>query len=282
MTQAPDIRTLDADASEPFLSCSNLSFLRGPCPVLDDISFTIDKPQFIGIIGPNGAGKTTLMRCLAGLVPANSGRVELEGQQLDSLPIETRSRTIALLPQDRQVHWSLTCREIVMLGRMPYRSGFARSSQKDRQIVADAMAQMDVANFAERDFHCLSGGEQARILIARMLAQQPRLMIADEPVNGLDPAHQIALMQTFRQIVTSGTTVIASLHDLSLASRWCDRLLLLNRGRLVADDAPKAVLSDENMASVFGVRMAKAQWQSEAIALPVDLTSDIDFKQRAK
>lgn len=255
------------------LSCHALSFHRGQALVLDQVGFVSDKPELIGIIGPNGAGKTTLMRCLAGLLSPTSGAVALNGQALDRQSITAKAKAIAFLPQERSVHWSLQCQDIVMLGRMPHRSAFARPSEKDRKIVADAMQQMDVSAFANRDFLCLSGGEQARVLIARMLAQEPDLMIADEPVNGLDPAHQISLMQILRAIVAKGTRVLVSLHDLSLASRWCDRLLLVHQGRLVADNSPNIVLSDDNMASVFGIGMGHLACQDRIISIPTHLVT---------
>ncbi len=252
-------------------SCAGLSFQRGQKVVLDSIGFTSKAPQFIGIIGPNGAGKTTLMRCLAGLVAPASGSVFFGDLLLSRMPAKARSQAIAFLPQDRHVHWELSCAEIVMLGRLPHRSGFAAPSDNDHKVVEDAMVHMDVRKFSDRSFDSLSGGEQARVLIARMLAQQPSLLIADEPVNGLDPAHQISLMKTFRDIVSTGKTVIASLHDMPLASRWCDRLLLLNHGKLVADNTPEKVLSKEHMSSVFGVSLGRLSWRNTSISVPTDL-----------
>lgn len=252
------------------LSAHRLSAVRGQRSVLRDVNLTFDKPELIGLIGPNGAGKSTLMRALSGLQSC-AGSVVLNGQNLNDYSAETLARLLAFLPQERTVHWPMDCQDIVMLGRMPYQSGLRRASDQDRLIVRQAMAAMEVVDFAERPFDRLSGGEQARVLIARVLAQEPELIIADEPINGLDPAHQISLMKTFRQMVQAGRTVLTSLHDLALASHWCDRIIILNDGALVADGPVKQVMTEERIRAVYGVETITVAVSDGVLVVPADL-----------
>ncbi|SOC27046.1 ABC transporter ATP-binding protein [Stappia indica] len=234
------------------LDCESVTVRRGTRETLRGISFSCDRPQLVGVIGPNGAGKSTLMRAMTGL-QTHAGSIRWEGRELAPMPATERARLIAYMPQERTVHWPMDCIEVVLLGRLPHRGGFGGASADDLRHAREAMERMDVAGFARRPFDTLSGGEQARVLIARMLAQAPHACIADEPVNGLDPAHQIALMQVLAGLVAEGRPVFVSLHDLTLASRWCDRLLLLDRGRLVADGTPGEVLNAERLAGVYGI-----------------------------
>jgi iron complex transport system ATP-binding protein len=236
------------------LSLDGLSATLGGRRVLEGVSLDIRGGAFVGLIGPNGAGKSTLLRAALGLIPAEGGRW-LGGDRLDALPAVERARRAAFLPQEREIGWPVTVETLVALGRAPHRPRFAPASGADRAAVAAAMARMDVTRFASRPATELSGGERARVLIARALAQDAPLLLADEPTAGLDPAHQIALMETFAALAGEGRAVVASLHDLGLAARWCGRLVLLDRGRLVADGAPEAVLTSDNLAQVYGIEV---------------------------
>lgn len=252
------------------LAVDSLCVTRDHSQVLSNVSFLSEKAELIGLIGPNGAGKSTLMRSLSGLQPF-TGLVELDGENITQFTPRQLARRLAFLPQDRTVHWPMLSKEIVMLGRMPHQSGMAGTSDCDQQVVADAMAVMDVAELSERPFDRLSGGEQARVLIARVLAQQPQLIIADEPVNGLDPAHQISLMKSFRDLVSLGKTVIASMHDLPLASHWCDRIIVLSGGEQIADGAVKDVLTAQQISEVYGVKTETLSVSGRSIVIPTDL-----------
>ena len=252
------------------LSCENLSVSRQDRTVLSDISFQADQPELIGVIGPNGAGKTTLMRSLIGLQDY-TGQVYLKGADLTILPPTLRAQQIAYLPQERSLHWPLKCRDVVMLGRMPHQSKFGSPSHQDEVVTDAVMTEMGVSQFADRSFDQISGGEQARVLIARVLAQQTDILLADEPTSGLDPAHQIDLMQTFKEQARRGKTVMTSLHDLSLASRWCDRILVLNKGILAADGPPSEVLTDQILSDIFGVTAARVTVGKREIILPYEV-----------
>lgn len=239
---------------------------RGPRKVLDGASLHVAAGEVVGLLGANGAGKSTLMRAAIGLVPA-SGAIRLGGAPLASLDARERALRAAYLPQEREIAWSVSVATLVGLGRLPHRSGAAA----DRAAVAAAIAAADLDGFEARPATELSGGERARALIARALAQEAPLLLADEPTAGLDPAHQIALMVRFRALARAGRGVLAALHDLGLAARWCDRVALLHHGRIVAAGPPAATLTAERLADVFGVTAHLGETGSGPILVPVGL-----------
>ncbi len=225
------------------LSLQNLTVRRGQCPVVDDVSLTVSKGEFVGLLGPNGAGKTSLLRGALGLLPAE-GR-----SSLASLPPLARARAAAFLPQGREIAWPVSVEVLVALGRSPH-----GAADPTHPAVERALARMGLTAFRQRRATELSGGEQARVLIARALAQETPLLLADEPVAGLDPEAQIRTMQVFADLAAEGHGVVAAIHDLGLAARHCSRLLLIHRGRLVADGPPREVLTDAALAEVFGIK----------------------------
>ena len=237
------------------LTLEGLTVLRGGCPVVDGVSLEIGAGEFVGLIGPNGAGKTTLMRGALGLLAA-SGM-----SSLTALPVRDRAKAAAWLPQAREIAWPVTVETLVALGRSPYLAGGRKLSEADHAAVARALAQMGLTDFAGRDATALSGGEQARVLIARILAQETPLIMADEPVAGLDPAHQFSLMQVFLTLASQGKSVLVSMHDLGLAARHCSRLVMIHRGQLVADGAPREVLREDLLRDVFQV---SGRWDGDA------------------
>ena len=237
------------------LSVDGLTVMRGSCPVVDQVSFEIRAGEVVGLIGPNGAGKTTMMRGALGLLPSGGT------SSIINLPQRERAKAAAWLPQAREIAWPVTVETLVGLGRSPYLAGGRRLSNEDQIIVADALAQMGLASFADRDATQLSGGEQARVLIARVLAQRTPLILADEPVAGLDPAHQFSLMRVFADLAANGKAVLVSMHDLSLAAQYCTRLLMMHRGKIIAHGTPREVLSDTHLRDVFQVT---GRWDSNA------------------
>jgi iron complex transport system ATP-binding protein len=226
------------------LALHGMTVLRGGRRVLGPVDLTLVPGECAALIGPNGAGKTTLMRAALGLL-ACTGR-----SSLAALPSAERARAAAFLPQGRAIAWPVTVERLVALGRMPHRAGVAA----DTAAVAAALAAMDLAALRDRPATALSGGEQARALIARVLAQEAPLILADEPTAGLDPAAQIRAMESFAAHARAGGAVLVSLHDLGLAARHCGRLILLDGGRVVAEGPPRAVLTAEHLAGVFGIR----------------------------
>jgi iron complex transport system ATP-binding protein len=222
----------------------------------------------IGLIGPNGAGKSTLVRAMAGLVPA-AGRILIDGAAVSALPPGERARRIAYLPQGQIVHWPLTIERLVALGRLPHLAPFARPGEADAHAIEQALVRTELRELRDRPIDQLSGGERARALLARALAVEAPLLLADEPLAALDPAHQIEVMALLREEAARGSTVIAVLHDLTLAARWCDRLLLIDGGRLVADGPPRAVLTSERIGSVYRVSAFIGEAAGEPLIVPL-------------
>ena len=236
------------------LTATNVLVRLGGRAVLDGVSVRANAGELLAVAGPNGAGKSTLLRALTGLAAPLAGRVELNGTALANFDRRALGREIAYLPQERIVHWPVTVSTVVGFGRLPHRASPAAESEADTRAISDAMAAMDVAQFAHRSIAELSGGERARVLVARALAQGARFLIADEPTAGLDPAHALALFDHFRRLAKSGHGVAVALHDLSFAARFADRLVLLKDGHVVADGAPRDVLTVANLATTYGVR----------------------------
>lgn len=256
--------------STSLLDIAGLNVDLGGSPVVRDLSLNVKAGEFVGLIGPNGAGKSTLLRAIAGLVPIG-GTVSVAGDRLEGLKAAERALRLAYVPQEHEIAWPVPVETLVALGRTPHRSNFTLLSTRDRQVVADAMARMDVARFAKRPATALSGGEKARVLIARALAQDTPLILADEPAAGLDPAYQIALMRVFCDLAGEGRGVIASMHDLGLSARWCTRLVLLNGGKIVADGSPEEVLTPETLHAIYGVSGFFGVADGGLVVQPLDL-----------
>ncbi|MGE5267245.1 MAG: ABC transporter ATP-binding protein [Deltaproteobacteria bacterium] len=240
--------------------------------ILQDVSFAVSPGDFVAVAGPNGAGKSTLLRALAGLTVPSAGSVELGGADIRSLDRRELGRSIAYLPQDRTVHWPLRSRAVVALGRIPYGSGPQRGeSEEDRAKIETALMQMDAEALADRPVAELSGGERARVLMARALAQDAAILIADEPAAGLDPAHALALFETLARIASEGRAVIVALHDLSLALRYCPRAILMKEGRVAASGPARDVMTEAQIASVYGIRAHVAEIAGVPCVVPVSV-----------
>jgi iron complex transport system ATP-binding protein len=220
----------------------------GDRAVLDAVDITVPKGKVTAVVGPNGAGKSTLLRACAALLAPQHGRITLDGRPLDAYTRAERARAIAYLPQERAVHWPLAARAVVALGRLPH-------DDANAEAIARALAAMDIAHLADRPVSQLSGGERARVLVARALAQEAPLIIADEPTAGLDPAHALALFTLFQRLATEGRTIVVALHELSLAARFADHIVLLANGRISATGPPGDVLTPQHLQPAFGVTM---------------------------
>jgi iron complex transport system ATP-binding protein len=230
-----------------------VSVRYGARAALSEVSARFSVGAVTGIVGPNGAGKTTLLRAVLGLQPLDGGLIRILNKPLEDWPREDLARAAAYLPQGGEAKWPMLADEVVMLGRLPHRARFASPSAVDWGAVRDALERCDAARFARRRMDELSAGERARVLFARALATAAPILLADEPAAFLDPAHQIRLMELLREEARRGGTVAVTLHDLPLAARHCDEIVVLHEGRTAAEGEPAQALSDEALANVFGV-----------------------------
>lgn len=237
-------------------------------PILAGIDLALRPGELVGLIGANGAGKTTLLRILADLLPPAAGKVLYDGKPARTLGRRALAQRLAFLAQGGNVQWQMRADAVVALGRLPHRRPFADLSEADRTAIANAFAATDASAFRERSLDSLSGGERMRVLLARALAVEAEMLLADEPLVGLDPRHQLEAMALFRRIAAAGTGVVVVLHDLALAGRFCDRLVLIDRGRILADGPPATVLDDANLATAFGIAVARGKRGGEQFVLP--------------
>jgi iron complex transport system ATP-binding protein len=250
------------------LTAQGVSVSLGGRPVLNDISLALSPGHLVALVGPNGAGKTTLLRALAGLVPAG-GAIHVGSEPLSSLNLRERARRFAYLPQGHIVHWPLPARDIVALGRYPHgATDPARLTPSDAEAVLRAMQATDVVEFCDRRVTELSGGERSRVALARVLAVEAPVILADEPTSSLDPRHQIDVMKTLRAAADKGVLVIVVTHDLGLAARFADAVLVLSDGRLVSQGVPAQALSEQVMGDVFRISAYRAEYQREAVIVP--------------
>lgn len=246
------------------LSCAGLGVRIGSKTILSDLDLTLEAGRVTVLVGPNGAGKSTLLSCLAGLRAPAIGMVALDGVGLTAMRPRDRARRIAFLPQTPEVAWPIQARTLVELGRTPF-VGARGLTQEDRAAVARALRAADIETLGHRIVDTLSGGERARVLIARALAGDPEWLLADEPLTGLDPAHQLDAVALFRRLAEAGAGVITVLHDLSLALRAADRVIVMAEGGVLADGAPQQALRPDILKRAFGVEARLTQSQGGAL-----------------
>ena len=238
------------------LSIDNVVAGYGKKNVLDDVSLAADTGEFLGLIGPNGSGKTTLLRVVSGVLPPTEGQVQLRGTNLQHIGRRKLARTMAFLPQDLAVDFSFTVREVVLMGRSPHLPRIGHEKRKDLEVTERAMALTGVEHLANQIITEISGGERQRVFIAMCLAQEPELLVLDEPTNHLDIAHQLAALDLIRSLNRqSCMTVISVFHDLNLAAEYCQRLVVLDRGRVAAIGPPEDVLTTDMIQQVYGVKV---------------------------
>ncbi|MGI5438634.1 ABC transporter ATP-binding protein [Streptomyces shenzhenensis] len=225
-------------------------------PVLHGVDLHAEPGEVLGVIGPNGAGKSTLLRCLYRALTPEAGTVLVDGKELLAMDPATSARHTAALPQESEPAGGLRVRRVVVLGRTAHLSAWQTPSAQDHWIAEEALRRVGALHLADRDIATLSGGERQRVLLARALAQQPRVLVLDEPLNHLDIRHQLEALRMIRGL---GITTVLALHDLDLALRYCDRLCVLAAGAVVAAGMPRDVLQPALMAEVFGVRSRQVE-----------------------
>lgn len=230
-----------------------LSFRCNGQTILEGVEITLAKGEMLGLIGPNGAGKSTLLKLVAGLLEPDRGELSLDSEPFDAVSPRERARRIAYLPQLSRIAWPMQVERLVALGRIPHLEPWQKLSAKDREIIEAVIEQTDLQAFRHRPFNNLSGGEQARVLLARALVTGADILLADEPVSALDPAHQLDVMELLGAQCDCGRSVIVVLHDLSLAAHYCHRLQLLHQGRTLAAGSNEKVITAKNLETAYAI-----------------------------
>jgi iron complex transport system ATP-binding protein len=240
----------------PAVEFDRLSVSLGGASVLSDVSMAVESGTFLGLIGPNGAGKTTLLRTANGVLTPDAGTVRIAGEDVHALTSKAASRRVATVPQDTALSFGFPVREVVEMGRHPHRDRLGRETTGDADPVATAMDRADVTRFADRPVTDLSGGERGRVLLARALAQDAPVLLLDEPTASLDLNHQVRTLDIVSDLAAEGRTVVAAIHDLDLAARFCDELALLSDGAIAARGPPASVLDADVLEATFGAPVA--------------------------
>lgn len=255
MTPPTAPRSLDEGvASRTTVEIHDLRAGYAETEVLRGVSILVERGSMTAVCGPNGAGKTTLLRCVAGLLAPMQGEVRVDGCAVRDLSVRDRARLLAYLPQDPASPRGFTCLEVVTMGRYAHGEGMVGIgwSAADREAARGAMERTGTALLARRQFDQTSGGERQRVLLSRALAQEARVLVLDEPTVHLDIAHQVHVMRVLRSLCEEGITVIAAMHDLNLASLFCDRIALLRDGRVVVGGPPTEVLTAQRVRDTYG------------------------------
>jgi iron complex transport system ATP-binding protein len=250
------------------LEVHDLSVSLGGSDILDRVSFDVKAGQVVGLIGPNGTGKSTAIRAILDVVKAQSGVISVDGQDVGVLAPRERAKRLAYVPQGAPVHWPLTAERIVALGRTPHLNPWQELGAHDRTVVREAMEATDCWSMRDRIVTTLSGGERSRVLLARAMAVQAPYLLADEPTASLDPLHQLQVMEIMRSIAATGVGVLIVVHDLSHALRYCDELVLLTGGKVLAAGSPDDVLTDGNLETAFAVKVSRWSEGGEQFLAP--------------
>ena len=251
----PAPQTAAAAAPAP-LAYEGVRVRLGGQPVVDGVDLDVRAGEVLGLVGPNGAGKSTLLRAATALVPLEAGRVLVEGRDLASIPRRTLAQRLAVVQQLPEAPTAMRVSELVLLGRSPHLRLLGRETARDFEIAREAMASAGCLDLANRTLGTLSGGQRRRAFVARALAQEAAILLLDEPTATLDPQAQAEICSLLRALAAAGIAVLVVLHELTLAAAYCDRLALMDAGRIVAVGAPREVLTQSNIARVYGERVA--------------------------
>ncbi len=258
---------------DQLLTVRNLHLQLAGRQVLQDINFKLPSGQLIALLGPNGAGKTSLLRCMAGLLSPERGEIHIGENRLSDMPADTRARALSYLEQDADCHWPMSVEDVVALGRLPHRLSGWTLNDDCRLQIDRALKDAGLLSLRHRSVDGLSGGERRRVMLARSLATNAGILFADEPVSGLDLAHQLRMMELLLNKASEGMTIILVLHDLALAARYCHRLIMLEHGSIVADGSAAEVLTANRLAKTYGIEAHIDQIMGLPVILPVSAHS---------
>ncbi|NVJ70037.1 MAG: ABC transporter ATP-binding protein [Alphaproteobacteria bacterium] len=239
------------------LHVENLSVTLGGNRILENVSFLVEPGKVVGLIGANGAGKSTALKAALGLVKPDTGKITIEGKDISALTGKERAKKVSYVPQGAPIHWPLTVERLVSLGRTPHLTPWQDVRAEDEAIIRKVMEVTDCWNLRDRLATTLSGGEKSRVMLARTMAVGAPYMLADEPTAALDPLHQLQVMDIMRGQAACGAGVLLVIHDLSFALRYCDQLVLLHEGKVLAHGRPQDVLTDAHLEAAFQVKVAR-------------------------
>ncbi len=250
-----------------------VSFFYGGVKAVENVFFKVKRGEFVAILGPNGSGKTTLLKLLNGILSPSTGQVLLYSRELSTYKPVERSKIISYVPQNIFVDFPFTCEEIVLMGRYPYLCKWKIETEKDFEIAREAMAKTGVLSFSNRRINQISGGERQRVFIAQAIAGEPEIMMLDEPVSSLDIKYKIQILEILKDLRSKKEiTVIITMHDLNLALRYTDRVLLIKNGKLFSSGSPKDVLNPKNIEDVYEV---KAELTKDGYVIPTGLVKNL-------
>ena len=269
----------------PLLCCQSVGFAYGAVEALSAVSLEITAGEIFGLLGPNGSGKSTLLRLMSGVARPRTGQVLLSGQNLQTYDRKALARQIAVVPQESRIELPFSALEVVLMGRSPYLKRFGFEQAHDLAVAQHAMEQTGVSELAAREIHELSGGERQRVILARALAQEPRLLLLDEPTAFLDIKHQVEVYDLLKHLSRQqGLTVVAILHDLNLAALYCDRVALLKTGKVLAQGTPGQVLTYVNIKAAYDteVYIGLNDITGKVHILPLDEANRVRLAQQEK
>lgn len=255
------------------LSIDGLFFSYKNTNILEDIEIDLHQGEILSIVGPNGTGKTTLLKCIAGIEKPERGTILIDGKDASGMKRMAHARCIGYVPQSSPSKFPIAVFDAVLMGRRPYIAW--KPSKKDLQMVADILKSMDLEDIALRDFDELSGGQKQKVLLARAVAQDTDYLLLDEPTSNLDLKHQMEVLEMISSMVKkNGVAAILAMHDLNLASRFCDRMVMLDRGKIFCSGEPRQVLTVENIRSVYGVEAIISMSNGDTYILPIRAASE--------
>ncbi len=262
--------TSDVTSDTTMVRLDHVSMRAGTATLVDDVCLDVTAGTWCTIIGPNGAGKTTLVAAMAGLRSVSHGTVSIDGRHLAELNERQRARLIAYVPQHPEIPAGMSVEDYVGLGRVAFHGVLRAPTSRDREVVAGVLARLELASFRHRDSSSLSGGERQRMVLARALAQSTKVVILDEPITGLDVRHQMDILELLKtEVLECGLTVIATLHDLTLAGTFADRLILLSRGAVVRDGSAYDVIRSRELAASYGMALRVVNVDGSDVVVPV-------------
>jgi iron complex transport system ATP-binding protein len=241
-------------STDVIISVEDLVYSYDSVKALDGLTFEINRGEFVGLVGPNGSGKTTLLKCLCKLYTPQEGSIQLDGHDLRKLSQSEGAKIYAVVPSEFPMDTNISITDTVMLGRYPYFEGLWWEKEADEKIALDAMEKLNVLNFGNRKLGELSSGEKQRVLIAKAIAQEAKILLIDEPVAHLDLGYQMEIMEMLKSLTNDGVTILAAMHDLNLSAKYCDRLIVLDKGKLIACGKPEDIVTQKLIEDVYGVK----------------------------